>query len=693
MMKARTFIAAFAALAALAACSTKALTPDLSDAPSRFLSDRYSTKNIIYPFQVSTDILTIPGELSSLQSSYDIPTRTHFEMNAGGTFASVVWNPGDSFQMLALDSASGNAYAAGYTTLDGGETATFTTLDGLPASDKFYSIYSDGISGYADLSDYGYGLAILVPIPTDQTAVAGNVAPGTNVSAAFSATQTEDLHFQNIGSVLKFRLSGALVPSIKSVVLQGSSPLSGPAMVYFDSEGNVQSTYEFGFDGTSSKITLSGSFEAGEDYYIVLGAGDQSGLTLSFVGDEGAVNKVVSKTVSFPRGRIRDFGAIDIGDTFPTYSGPSAELYIQATTGLKPVSIAVVPDGFTEAELDRYEMLAKSGIEAMFATEPFKSYRSYFNVWLLKVASNESGANITDGHSTITTPRDCYFGSKWGSESYGDMSLDEITLYDFVKTYCPDLSDNSHNEREVAVLVIINDDRYGGICHSYANGKAYCQAPVTGGGGMLAWGYPEITAVSESDPSQGTHATTDEEYAALGINYGDWRNTLVHEFGGHAFSRLNDEYWYDTALDPVTEISGHNWPVPFGLNISATYDSPLWQADLLDRKASLVQASPLYERLGVFQGGDYSSLNRWRCEKISCMIDNRFYFSMWQREIIVKRIMTLAGGTFNLQSFLALDDPTDPVRDVLVSGAPGAQARNAAVVPIMPPLPPPVLHP
>ena len=111
-------------------------------------------------------------------------------------------------------------------------------------------------------------------------------------------------------------------------------------------------------------------------------------------------------------------------------------------------------------------MLAKSGIEAMFATEPFKSYRSYFNVWLLKVASNESGANITDGNGNITTPRDCYFGSKWGSDSYGDMSLDETTLYKFVKTYCPDLSDLSHNDREVAVLVIINDDRYGGICLS-----------------------------------------------------------------------------------------------------------------------------------------------------------------------------------------------------------------------------------
>jgi hypothetical protein len=462
--------------------------------------------------------------------------------------------------------------------------------------------------------------------------------------------------------------------------------------VLFDGDGEMYATYEFGFDGATNTITLSGSFTAGQDYYIALGPGRQEGLTLSFVGDDGTVNKVAGKPVTFYSGRISDFGTIDIGNAFPEYTGPSSELYMQATSGLKPVSIAVVPDGFTQNELDNYEIQARRGIDALFSTEPFKSYKSYFNVWILKVASNESGANITDGHGNITTARACFFGSKWGEDSYGDMTLDETVLYDFVKQYCPDLADRSHAVAEVPVLVIINDDRYGGICHSYSNGKAYCQAPVTFGGGALAWGYPSITAVSDSDASLGTRETTEAEMEELGINYGDWRNTLVHEFGGHAFSRLNDEYWYEEVSDPVSQLSEHNWVVPFGLNISATYDNPLWQADLLSRRTSLVAANPLYSRLGVFQGGDVSPLNRWRCEKISCMIDNRFYFSIWQREIIVKRIMTLAGGTFDLGSFLALDDPTDPVRDVAVSGVMEPKPRTSAITPIMPPLPPPVLH-
>ena len=75
------------------------------------------------------------------------------------------------------------------------------------------------------------------------------------------------------------------------------------------------------------------------------------------------------------------------------------------------------------------------------------------------------------------------------------------------------------------------------------------------------------------------------------------------------------------------------------------------------------------------------------------MIDNRFYFSVWQREVIVKRIMTLAGGTFNLSQFLSLDNPVDPKRDVASSGVMDPRRNSQApAAPIMPPLPPPVLH-
>ena len=71
------------------------------------------------------------------------------------------------------------------------------------------------------------------------------------------------------------------------------------------------------------------------------------------------------------------------------------------------------------------------------------------------------------------------------------------------------------------------------------------------------------------------------------------------------------------------------------------------------------------------------------------MIDNRPYYSTWQRILIAQRIAKLAGLSFDLDDFLIDDDPTDPVRDV-------AKRRRAPVntsgpVEYMPLLPPPVL--
>ena len=46
------------------------------------------------------------------------------------------------------------------------------------------------------------------------------------------------------------------------------------------------------------------------------------------------------------------------------------------------------------------------------------------------------------------------------------------------------------------------------------------------------------------------------------------------------------------------------------------------------------------------------------------MIDNRFYFSTWQRYLIVNRITSLAGlAQVDIATFLASDVPTDPNRD------------------------------
>ena len=41
--------------------------------------------------------------------------------------------------------------------------------------------------------------------------------------------------------------------------------------------------------------------------------------------------------------------------------------------------------------------------------------------------------------------------------------------------------DGSHTINEVPVLIIINDERYGGIAHSTNTGKTYCMVPTTAG--------------------------------------------------------------------------------------------------------------------------------------------------------------------------------------------------------------------
>ena len=104
---------------------------------------------------------------------------------------------------------------------------------------------------------------------------------------------------------------------------------------------------------------------------------------------------------------------------------------------------------------------------------------------------------------------------------------------------------------------------------------------------------------------------------------------------------------------------------------------------------TLVEKDPNYGRIGIFQGGGTKMFGRWRSEMISCMIDNRYYFSTWQRMLIVKRIMSLSGSEFNASSFWEKDVTTDPVRDVQSSKVMGGIELPHREMPL---LPPPVLH-
>ena len=677
-------------LVAFAACE-KSLEEPVSPEPVQVVEndEPWVLKSMIDLFQPG------PGGSITIGADYG-ETRAHIDMNSEGTFAKWVWKEGDSFTMYAFNEDRTSGQSATFTTDGSGAYADFTTTEGITLAPPFYSVFPTP----GKITIYKNQPLLGVNIPKIQEAVAGGIKDGYTVAFASAQNLTDHVHFDPLVSLVRFRMSGSIVSQVKTVTIKGTSPLAGDVVILGAADGSAAIVDEVWFtpDERSVTVTLSGSFVPEQDYYLVLKPGEQSRFQMVFADDSGHSTTLTARSsFTFPQGRISDFGTIGLGNEFTddnTVYDPI--LYMEASANApKPVTIAVVPDGFTKEEMSTYELLAKSGIDALMNTEPYKTYKDYFNVWILRENSRESGASVTDGNGIIETPVDNRFGSMWGP-GYNDMTaLYADDLFAFVATNCPDIISGEHTIAEVPILLLINDNRYGGICHNYSNGQGYGMVPYTYKGDPFTLPYPSLTPstnapISSSEMSTNYHTTTEEEFATLGRYTGDWRNTLVHEFGGHCFGRLGDEYWPSDHLSYESgPIPGQTWPVPFSLNLSSDPTAVLWQEDVLDIQSTLIANDPNYGRIGIFQGGGTVMFGRWRSEMISCMIDNRFYFSTWQRMLIVRRIMTLSGSTFDAASFWAKDVNIDPVRDSNTSQTKRNRSLPVREVPL---LPPPVLH-
>lgn len=281
-------------------------------------------------------------------------------------------------------------------------------------------------------------------------------------------------------------------------------------------------------------------------------------------------------------------------------------------------------------------------------------------------------AGITDGNKNVITPVDNYFGSKWGADTHSDMTANSTDVFNFVSSNCPDFCEGPASSRkkieEVPVIILVNDSRYGGMTYFWSTGKAYCIIPWTYKGVKEIWRDPKVVPLSDSEPNGEWRDPTEVDYNLFGLCIGDWRNALGHEFG-HAFGRLSDEYFSQppkiATSDNVRKINQrHNWTVPYGRNVSASYSVTPWE-EFLSRREELMAKDQRYSRIGKFQGGMGCTFGVWRSESISGMMDNRQYFNAWSRYLIVQRIMTLSGdlGSFSFDSWLARDVTLDPIRD------------------------------
>ena len=57
------------------------------------------------------------------------------------------------------------------------------------------------------------------------------------------------------------------------------------------------------------------------------------------------------------------------------------------------INLVIMGDGYQESELDKFSQDAASFTEALFNKSPYQSYKNFFNVFTIKVPSNESGAD------------------------------------------------------------------------------------------------------------------------------------------------------------------------------------------------------------------------------------------------------------------------------------------------------------
>lgn len=264
-------------------------------------------------------------------------------------------------------------------------------------------------------------------------------------------------------------------------------------------------------------------------------------------------------------------GGEQVGGSTTIYPSGTEELpkgdgdfvYLQKATKGQGINLVLMGDGYTEADIQSglYADDIKQIADFTFALEPMKSLREYFNVAMVYVESKD---NSFDGTSGIM----CTINSS--SEQFYYTADDIARVEGTVDTYAsvvPGLSKSN-----TVYGVICNTTQSAGITHT-----------------------PGRTINDFEDFRAYAYCTKYNEYGY------DMKVTWIHEFVGHAFAKLEDEYGWtscssseqDTYRNFVAMAHHSGWAV----NVSTEQD--VTKSPWADLAADERYAS---ENLGCYYG-------------------------------------------------------------------------------------------
>ena len=305
------------------------------------------------------------------------------------------------------------------------------------------------------------------------------------------------------------------------------------------------------------------------------------------------------------------------------------------------IDLVLMGDGFTDVQIadGTYASVIEKMVDAFFSEEPYTTLRPMFNVYSVDVVS------ATEGYDH---PGQALSGQ------FGDGTLvggNDSKCMDYAKKAVSE--DRMEN---VLIIVAMNSTRYAGTCYMY-----YTDHGDYGCGTSVAY-FPI--------------GTSDEGLAQL----------VRHEAGGHGFSKLDDEYSYESngtitqdVKDNKNNLAAYGW----WKNIDFTDDlaSVKWSKFISDERYQ-------FDGLGAFEGACTYWKGAWRPTENSIMRYNTGGYNAPSREAIWYRAHKLAYGDsweYDYEEFVKYD-----AKNRKTSSSASVSSGNT-VSALMPPLHPPVV--
>ena len=311
----------------------------------------------------------------------------------------------------------------------------------------------------------------------------------------------------------------------------------------------------------------------------------------------------------------------DIGEWIPDhyistdYSQDGKVTTMQSATKGKGINVVLMGDAYSDRQIadGTYGADMKYIYDNLFAEEPYKSFKDYFNVYSVNVVS------ATEGYDYGSTALDGYFG---GGTLVGG---NDVKCFE----YAVKAVDKSAMD-EALVVVAMNSDNYAGTCYMY---------------------YPSYT--------NGTYGSgMSVAYFPKGGDKDTFARLLHHEACGHGFAKLADEYAYENLgtvpSDYVLQIQSQQSSWGWWKNVDFTNDlsAVRWSRFISDARYA-------DEGLGTYEGGLTYWSGVWRPTENSIMRYNTGGFNAPSREAIYYRIHKLAYGDsweYDYEDFVKYDE-------------------------------------